>query len=102
MPIFTVPPENAVEPLPPAVKETVAGRNDATMLFVPVPASRPVATTLADRVTVPAKEPRLVKPMVATAAPPLGTDSVAGNPAIPKSKPGTVTERVDPPVTATK
>jgi len=99
---LTVPPENAVEPLPPAVRVTVAGRNVAAMLFTPVAGtSRPVATMVADRVTVPAKEPRLVKLMVATAEPPLGTLSALGSAAILKSRPGTVTERVDPPVTVT-
>ena len=97
---MTVPPEKAVDPLPPAVKVTVAGRKVVTMLFTPVPGSRAMAVMVAERVTVPANEPRLVKLMVATAEPPLGTPSAAGDVDMLKSRPGTVTESVEPPVTA--
>ena len=99
-PILTVPPEKAVDPLPPAVRVTVAGRKEPTILATPVPGSRAIGAMEAVRVTVPAKAPRLTKLMVATAEPPLGTLSTPGTAVMLKSRPGTVTGRVEPPVTA--
>jgi len=97
---LTVPPEKAADPLPPAVKVTVGGRNDTTILFTPVPGSRAMGVMVALRVTVPAKDPRLTKLRLDTAEPPLGTLSAAGEATMLKSRAGTVTESVEPPVTA--
>jgi hypothetical protein len=100
-PILTVPPEKAVDPLPPAVKVTVGGRKVMAMLLVtPVPGLAPLTVIAPVRVTVPAKLPTLAKLMVDTAEPPLGTLSTAGTEAMLKSCPGTITESVEPPVTA--
>lgn len=100
VPILTVPAENAVGAQPPAGKGTEAGRNVATMLFVPVPESRLVAVMVAEKVTVPAKFPRLQRFRFTAAEPPLGTLSAVGDAVILKSLGWTMTKSVEPPVIA--
>src|SRR6266566_5061181 len=81
-------------------KTKSATLNDTTILFTPVPGSRAMGVMVALRVTVPAKDPRLTRLRLDTAEPPLGTLSAAGEATMLKSRAGTVTESVEPPVTA--
>ena len=92
MPILTVPAANAVDAQLPAVKATEAGRNVATTLFVPDPASRLLVAMLAEKVSVPAKLPRLHRFRVTAAEPPLGTLSTVGDAVMLKSLGWTTTE----------
>jgi hypothetical protein len=100
VPILTVPAANAVCAQPPAVKVTEAGRNDGEIVPVPDPASRLLVAMLAEKVTVPAKLPRLHRFRVAAAEPPLGTLSTVGDAVMLKSLGWTTTESVEPPVIA--
>lgn len=102
VPILIVAAENATLALPPAVRVTEEGEKLPTMLLTPVPAFRPLAVTTAERLRVPAKEPVLVSVRVATAAPPLGTLSEVGAVVRVKSREGTTTLSVAPPVTETE
>lgn len=83
---------------PPAVRVTDAGKKAGIMLLTPVPGSRPLVLTTAEKLTVPAKDPVLVRVSVATADPPLGTLSKVGVAARLKSDTGTTTDSVAPPV----
>jgi hypothetical protein len=100
VPILTVPAKKAADALPPAVKVTLAGRNDGAMLLVtPVPGSTPLTVIAAVRVTVPAKFPTLVSVIVVVTEPPLGIVTPAGPTPMVKSWLGTLTESAAPPVT---
>ena len=97
MPILTVDPKKAVEPLPPAVKVTVTGRKLGTMLFTPS-LSTETGVTVAVRETEPENEPVLTRLTVDAAVLPRGTDSLLGVRTTVKSDTGTTTDSTAPPV----
>ena len=78
----------------------VVGKNALTMLLTPS-LSRATGVTVADSVNVPAKEPVLARLIWVAIVLPLGTNRELGTALMAKSLEGTVTERVEPPVTET-